>query len=133
MSSTQNGAVRRSPVPARNALFLEEGLRMTRVFKALSSETRVNILRLLDAREYTVTELTSNFEVAQPSISRHLSILSEAHLVRSRREGQRVYYKLSADQLSSSIEEFFGHFQHLRGPRFGSSVRGPETISSMGR
>lgn len=82
-----------------------------RVFKALSHETRVRILELLDAREYTVTELTEQFDLAQPSISRHLSILKQAELVQRRRSGQCVFYRLDADELSSSLSGFFQHFR----------------------
>lgn len=121
MSSIRKGVVERYSAPDDSARFASEGPQTTKVFKALSSETRVQILRLLDSREYTVTELTSNFHVAQPSISRHLSILSDAHLVHRRREGQRVFYGLRPNELSLSIEEFFGHFRHLREPRFSSS------------
>jgi len=118
MSSTATGAIGPNPEHAGSGpVVTHDGRQTTRVFKALSSETRVRILRLLDSREYTVTELTANFQVAQPSISRHLSILSEAHLVHRRREGQRVFYGLRPDELSSCLEEFAGHFRHLRRPR----------------
>ena len=122
MSVTQKDAVGPRPAPAGSPIPSEEGGRLTRVFKALSSETRVNILRLLERRDYSVSELTSNFHVAQPSISRHLAILADAHLVTRRRQGQRVYYGLEPDELNSSIQEFLGHFRHLREPRLASPL-----------
>ena len=57
------------------------GRGMTKVFKALSDGTRQEILRLLEHNERTVGEIVGNFELSQPTISRHLSVLKEANLV----------------------------------------------------
>lgn len=87
---------------------------MTEVFKALSDRTRMRIVWLLGGREYTVGELTSEFDLTQPSVSRHLAVLKAAALVDSRREGQYVVYRLRPDQLTRSMREFFGNFPRYR-------------------
>jgi DNA-binding transcriptional ArsR family regulator len=54
---------------------------MTKVFKALSDSTRQQILRLLEDQQRSVGDIVSNFELSQPTISRHLSVLKEAERV----------------------------------------------------
>ncbi len=87
-------------------------------FKALSDETRRNILRLLERREQSVGEIVRNFDLSQPTISRHLSVLREADLVIDRRHGQRVIYHLNARALSDSARRFFGSFRDGHPDRF---------------
>ncbi|MCB1033412.1 MAG: winged helix-turn-helix transcriptional regulator [Acidobacteria bacterium] len=85
-----------------------------RVFMALSDETRRGILVLLEGKERAVGEIVANFHLSQPTISRHLSVLREANLVRDERQGQRVIYRLNGDMLSHSMRDFFGKFQQCR-------------------
>jgi DNA-binding transcriptional ArsR family regulator len=83
---------------------------MTKFFKALSDSTRQEILRLLEVDQRTVGEIVSNFNLSQPTISRHLSVLKEADLVVDRRQGQNVIYRLNNESLSTSMKDFFGQF-----------------------
>ncbi|HEX4952118.1 MAG TPA: metalloregulator ArsR/SmtB family transcription factor [Thermoanaerobaculia bacterium] len=84
---------------------------LTKVFKALSDSTRQEILRLLENHQRTVGEIVGNFNLSQPTISRHLSVLKEADLVIDQRQGQNVIYRLNDEALSSSMREFFGQFR----------------------
>jgi DNA-binding transcriptional ArsR family regulator len=85
--------------------------RMTKIFKALSDGTRQEILRLLDGEDdRSVGDIVKNFNLSQPTISRHLSVLKEADLVTDERRGQHVMYRLNQDILASSMKEFFGQF-----------------------
>ena len=84
---------------------------LTKVFKALSDGTRQEILRLLEGRQRTVGEIVGNFNLSQPTISRHLSVLKEADLVVDQRQGQNVIYRLNDNALSTSMQEFFGQFR----------------------
>lgn len=88
-----------------------EGKQMTKVFKALSDGTRQEILRLLEASNRTVGEIVGNFNLSQPTISRHLSVLKEAELVVDQRKGQNVVYRLNDEMLSTSMRDFFGQFR----------------------
>ena len=47
---------------------------MTTVFKALSDDTRRQIIKLLDNRDMTEKEISENFSISKPSISKHLDI-----------------------------------------------------------
>lgn len=88
-----------------------DSLQMTKVFKALSDATRQQILCLLEDQQRTVGEIVGNFNLSQPTISRHLSVLKEADLVSDQRQGQNVIYRLNDEALSHSMQEFFGQFR----------------------
>jgi len=64
------------------------------MIKALSDETRLRVMKLLEERELCVCELMQVLDMSQPRISRHLSVLRNAGLVDDRREGKWVYYSL---------------------------------------
>ncbi|RLB04300.1 MAG: ArsR family transcriptional regulator [Deltaproteobacteria bacterium] len=66
------------------------------IFKALSDETRLRILKLLEEGEVCVCELMQVLEMPQSTISRHMNILKRAGLVRGRRKGKWVHYRLQA-------------------------------------
>lgn len=74
-----------------------------KVAKALAHPTRLYVLDLLQERERSVTELTESVGADQSTVSKHLSILREVHLVTSRKEGTTVYYGLCC----ACIEGFF--------------------------
>ena len=87
---------------------------LDRYFKALSDQTRRSILRLLQRRELSVGEIVGNFRLSQPTISRHLSVLKDAHLVIDRRSGQHVMYRLSPEALARGAGRFFVHFDECQ-------------------
>src|ERR1700704_6504207 len=64
-------------------------------FKALSDPTRREILRLLARGEQTAGCLAERFDMTKPSVSHHFGVLKEADLIRSRRDGQQIYYSLN--------------------------------------
>jgi len=68
---------------------------LQKVFKLLSDPTRVRILALLEREELSVQELMQVLGMAQSRVSRHLAILREAGLLRDRREGTYVFYRLA--------------------------------------
>lgn len=85
--------------------------RMTKVFKALADGTRQEILQLLEDQQYTVGDIVSKFDLSQPTISRHLSVLKEADLVVDQRRGQNVIYRLNDAALADAMRQFFGQFR----------------------
>lgn len=87
---------------------------LSKFFKALSDQTRREILRLLERHPRSVGEIVDNFQLSQPTISRHLSVLREADLVVDQRRGQHVIYRINAGTLTDSIVGFFGDFRHSR-------------------
>jgi len=69
---------------------------MLNIFKALSDETRIRILKLLEGGELCICKIMEILDMKQSRISRHMAILKNAGLVIDRREGKWVYYSLNA-------------------------------------
>lgn len=65
-----------------------------RLFKALSDETRLRILKMLEQRPLCVCEIQYVLKGSQPNISHHLKTLSDAGLVESKKDGLWVDYRL---------------------------------------
>jgi DNA-binding transcriptional ArsR family regulator len=75
------------------------------VFKSLSDPTRRAIFeRLSRGGEQTVHALTGPSGVSQPAVSKHLSVLKEAGLVRDRRAGREVHYSADPNGLSPMFD-----------------------------
>jgi ArsR family transcriptional regulator, arsenate/arsenite/antimonite-responsive transcriptional repressor len=80
------------------------------VFKAMASEPRRRILNHLAGGPMTVGEVAEKFDMALPSISKHLSILKDADLVYEQKRGQYVLYSLAADNLANTLYGFLTPF-----------------------
>jgi ArsR family transcriptional regulator, arsenate/arsenite/antimonite-responsive transcriptional repressor len=78
--------------------------RATRLFHALSDETRLSILRRLRLGERCVCDLTDLLDAAQSRLSFHLKVLKDVGLVTDRREGRWMYYTLNPDTLADVTE-----------------------------
>ena len=79
--------------------------------KALADPIRREILNLLKNGPLSAGEIVDHFSVTGASISRHLSVLKEADLIRDRREGKFIYYELKA----SVLEEIMLWITDLKG------------------
>lgn len=79
--------------------------------KALSDKTRRDILTLLKQGRKSAGEISDAFPVTGAAISRHLSVLKEADLIRDEREGKYIYYELNA----SVLEEIMLWIKQLKG------------------
>ncbi len=77
-----------------------------RIFDALASNSRRLMLRELSQAERTTSELATRFAMTAPAVSRHLSVLENAGLVASRRDGQRVLYGFIRDTLMEALSAF---------------------------
>jgi ArsR family transcriptional regulator, arsenate/arsenite/antimonite-responsive transcriptional repressor len=64
------------------------------IFQALSDETRLRILKLLENGELCVCDIFSALEMVQPKVSFHLAVLRDAGLITDRKEGRWVRYKI---------------------------------------
>lgn len=85
------------------------GLQTT--LKALADPVRRQILDLLKNGRLSAGEISAHFPVTAPSISRHLSVLKEADLIRDQREGKYIYYELN----TSVLEEIMLWITDLKG------------------
>jgi ArsR family transcriptional regulator, arsenate/arsenite/antimonite-responsive transcriptional repressor len=80
------------------------------VFKAMASEPRRRILNHLAGGPMTVGDIAEKFDMALPSISKHLSVLKNAGLVQEQKRGQFVLYSLAADHLANTLYGFLTPF-----------------------
>jgi DNA-binding transcriptional ArsR family regulator len=76
------------------------------VFKALADPTRRQILQDLRDGELAAGEIARRFSISGPSVSRHLSVLKAAGLVRDRRDANRILYSLETDRIALVVGEF---------------------------
>ncbi len=83
---------------------------MSSLFKAPASEPRHRILNHLSGGPMTVSEIAAQFDMATPSISKHLSVLKEAGLVHEQKRGQYVIYSVAADSLANALYSFLTPF-----------------------
>ena len=79
--------------------------------KALADPIRREILNLLKKGRLSAGEITEHFDVTGASISRHLSVLKDADLIRDTREGKYIFYELNA----SVLEEIMLWITDLKG------------------
>lgn len=76
---------------------------MQDTLRALADPTRREILTLLRAGPLTAGQIAERFPVSAAAVSRHLSVLKEADLMRDRREGKYIYYELNASVLEEIL------------------------------
>ena len=79
--------------------------------KALSDPSRREILELLKAGRLSAGEISEKFPVSGAAISKHLSVLREADLIRDTREGKFIFYELN----TSVLEEVMLWLAQLKG------------------
>ena len=68
---------------------------LVKIFRALSEETRLKLIRLLSSGERCVCELFQALDLPQPKVSRHLAYLRKVGLVRNRKQGLWQHYSLN--------------------------------------
>ena len=77
-----------------------------RVFPALASLPRRQIIAFLGQTALSTADLAERFGISAPAVSRHLSVLLHAGLVAAERQGQRVLYRLKRDVLLDALAQF---------------------------
>ena len=80
------------------------------IFKAMSDSTRRKIIELLKEGPKTAGEIADHFTHAQPTISRHLTVLKNANLVVDQREGTFIIYRLNTTVLQEWLAWLLEHF-----------------------
>jgi ArsR family transcriptional regulator len=69
------------------------------IFKALSDETRLRVIKLLEQGELCVCDITAALDMVQPKVSFHLSALKDAGLIKDRKQGKWIHYSLNDKDL----------------------------------
>ena len=86
---------------------------MQDTLQALADPTRREILNLLKQSRMSAGEISNHFSISGAAVSRHLSVLKEADLIRDEREGKYIYYELNA----SVLEEILFWISELKGEK----------------
>jgi ArsR family transcriptional regulator, arsenate/arsenite/antimonite-responsive transcriptional repressor len=93
-----------------------QSMSVDKIFEALASRSRREILAYLSKAELTTSELAARFQMTAPSMSRHLTVLENAGLVASERKGQRVLYRLNPSSLVSTLTGYAFEICPVAGP-----------------
>ncbi|MFG1932964.1 ArsR/SmtB family transcription factor [Mycobacterium sp. NPDC048908] len=93
----------------------EQAALVVEVFRMLSDSTRVQLLWALADRELSVNELAERVGKPGPSVSQHLAKLRMARLVRTRREGTQVFYRLENDHVRQLLTDAVHNAEHAAG------------------
>ncbi len=78
-------------------------------FQALSNPYRREIIKLLKWKNMNAGEIAEHFQIAQPSVSRHLDVLKKAEIVTVERKGTQLIYSLNL----STVQEIFVYMTQL--------------------
>ena len=91
-------------------------MRMVKTFEALASEPRLKILAYLSKSTMTAGEIAERFDMAKPSLSKHLSILENAGLISSVKKGKFIHYSIVSDHIFNSLDGYLQEVCSVRGP-----------------
>lgn len=86
---------------------------MQDTLQALADPTRREILNLLKQSRMSAGEISNHFSISGAAVSRHLSVLKEADLIRDEREGKYIYYELN----TTVLEEILLWISELKGEK----------------
>ena len=81
-----------------------------RIFQALADPNRLAIFESLTRGEAAVKDLTARFDISQPAVSQHLALLKDAGLVKGRRDGRHVYYRVKPRGMKPLID-WIAHYR----------------------
>lgn len=87
-------------------------LSISNLFKVLGDPTRTRIVLALDQREMCVCDLTATLKMTISAISHQLNALRQNKIVKTRRDGKRIYYSLDDQHITDIIELAEAHMQH---------------------
>ena len=96
---------------------------ITHILKALSDVTRLKIMQYLHDQEACVGEIVENVGTGQANISKHLQLLSRAHLVKTRREGTTIYYRISGPYISQLCQSICKGYETILSKRFSTKKK----------
>lgn len=76
---------------------------LQRTLKALSDPVRRDILNMLKNGRMSAGDISAKFDITGAAISRHLSVLKDAELIRDCREGKFIFYEINTSVLEETI------------------------------
>ncbi len=87
-----------------------------KIFQALASQPRLQILAYLSKSSMTAGEIAERFEMAKPSLSKHLGILESAGLIRGEKKGQYIHYSIVQEHIVNTLDGYLQEICFTRKP-----------------
>ncbi|MDD7886944.1 helix-turn-helix transcriptional regulator [Flavivirga sp. 57AJ16] len=87
------------------------------IFQAIADPTRRSILVLLATQTMTAGAIANNFDVARPTISKHIQILNECDLIEANQQGREIHYQIKIDKMKE-IDTWLEQFRKIWENRF---------------
>lgn len=86
-------------------------------FQAIADPTRRAILVLLASQTMTAGAIADKFDVARPTISKHMQILNECELITANQKGREIYYEIKVDKMKE-IDNWLAQFKKIWETRY---------------
>lgn len=90
------------------------------MLKALADVTRLKIMQMLHEKEHCVGDIVREVGTGQANISKHLQTLMRAHLLKSRRDGNAVYYRIAGPFIAKMCENICRSHETIISKKYGS-------------
>lgn len=87
------------------------------IYQAIADPTRRSILVLLATQAMTAGAIANNFDVARPTISKHIQILNECDLIEANQQGREIHYQIKIDKMKE-IDKWLEQFRKIWENRF---------------
>lgn len=101
-----------SQIGLRAALNERTATQLAELFRAFSDANRVRLMAALLDGERSVMDLADEVGISESATSHHMRGLRLLHLVRTRREGRQVFYRLDDDHVATLFRQGLNHVQH---------------------
>ena len=93
---------------------LSKATRLAELFSALSDSTRILIISSIVDREVCVHDLCAKLNMTQSAISHQLRVLRDRRIVRYRKQGRHIYYRLDDDHIRELFQRAAEHVNHMQ-------------------
>jgi len=97
-------------VDADPAALHEKATEVSDLLRTLAHPIRLMLVCTLVKGEYSVSELEEKLDIHQPSLSQQLSVLREAEIVETRRDGKQIYYRLTEEKAAKLVGALYAIF-----------------------
>ena len=101
-------------------------------FQAIADPTRRAILVLLAAQTMSAGAIAENFDVARPTISKHMQVLNECELITANQKGREIFYELKVDKMKE-IDNWLAQFRKIWEDRYNEHDKLLSTIKKKGK
>ena len=95
---------------AERATMQEQAGEVAELLKTLAHPMRLMLVCTLVEGEHSVSELEEKLDIHQPSLSQQLTVLREAEIVETRREGKQIFYRLTAEKAAQLVGALYTIF-----------------------